>query len=256
MLLSAYGLNSMTDLLQGTEGKDVNALTITQNIASLVRADMVTQRLERNWQVKYLPAIGSIAIIEPQKEDGFFQQYVMHTITTGWGIWRDAPINCLDEWGGFVYFGTLDGRVMKMNVDVDEVKITPDPENPINGTPIDFSILTTFQDFGEPALFKRGKYIRPQFVAQVEPKTTTRFRYDYKLDELTNLNSEILSLGSTWDVNDWDQAIWAGQQPIGFDQIVGGWGMGRNVAVAMRGNSTTRTTLVSWDVMWDSGAPI
>jgi hypothetical protein len=256
MLLSAYGLNSMSDLLQGTEGKDVNALTITQNIASLVRADMVTQRLERNWQVKYLPAIGSIAIIEPQKEDGFFQQYVMHTITTGWGIWRDAPINCLDEWGGFVYFGTLDGRVMKMNVDVDEVKITPDPENPINGTPIDFSILTTFQDFGEPALFKRGKYIRPQFVAQVEPKTTTRFRYDYKLDELTNLNSEILSLGSTWDVNDWDQAIWAGQQPIGFDQIVGGWGMGRNVAVAMRGNSTTRTTLVSWDVMWDSGAPI
>jgi len=256
MLLSAYGLNSMTDLLEGTDGKDINALTITQNVASLIRADMITQRLDRNWMVKYLPSIGSICIAEPQREDGRFQQYVMHTLTTGWGIWRDLPMNCSEDWNGFVYFGTLDGRVMKMDVELDNSLITPDPVNPINGEPIDFSILTTFQDFGEPALFKRGKYVRPQFLAQIEPKTTTRFRYDYNLSELTNLNAEILSLGSRWDIDNWDEAIWAGENPKGFDQIVGGWGMGRNIAIAMRGNSTTRTTLVSWDVIWDSGAPI
>lgn len=143
-----------------------------------------------------------------------------------------------------------------MDVDIDEVLITPDPESPINGTPIDFSILTTFQNYDEPALFKRGKYVRPQFVAQIEPKTTTRFKYDYDLAELVNLNAEILSLGSRWDVDTWDNAIWAGEEASGFDQIVGGWGMGRNVAIAMRGNSTTETTLISWDVIYDSGGPI
>ncbi len=164
-------------------------------------------------------------------------------------------MECFDEWIGKVYFGTVDGRVCVMDVTVDDVKITP-PAEGLNGNPIKFSILTTFQNFNEPALFKRGKYIRPQFLSTQEPAVTSKFRYDYDLGEVLNTTNLGQLQGGLWDVGLWDVALWETGVPNGYAEVTGGWGLGRTVAVAMSGETRAETTLINWDVIWDTGAPL
>ena len=178
----------------------------------------------------------------------------MNTTITGWGLWRDVPIECFDEWNGKVYFGTTDGRVMVMDVFVDDQKITPTSE--FNGEPIKFSVLTTFQDYGQPALFKRGQLCRPEFVSSVKPNFTTDFRYDYDLAEVINTATSDPATTSVWDVGLWDSAVWARGIIEGQSELTGGFGLGRTVAISMSGNCRNETTFIGWDVIWNTGGPI
>ena len=54
----------------------------------------------------------------------------------------------------------------------------------------------------------------------------------------------------------WDQAIWFTGIPEGYNTILGGTGMGRMIAIATKGRAVSETTLISWDVIWDSGGPL
>lgn len=253
-LLSVYGLISMDDLIRGVDGKNINAQTNTIKIAPVIRRHMEDYRNERGWEVNSIPGQGNIIIGTPKNINDVYLQYAMNTTTEGWGIWRDVPIQCFAEWAGKMYFGTEDSRVMVMDVTVDNALITPESET--NGDAISFSILTTYQNYGEPALMKRGKYIRPQFVSTSRPNVTVQFRYDYDLAEVLNTESTGLTSDSLWDIGLWDVAIWTSGALSGFHRIRGGWGIGRNVAIAMSGNTRFPTTLVSWDVVWDTGAPL
>lgn len=255
-MLSSYGLITMDELIKGVDGKDINAFTQSQKIAVFVRDQMADLRLDRGWNVKLLPSQGLLMINQPVKASGVFQQFVQNTTTQGWGFWRDLPALYFEEWLGRSYFSTADGRVVVQDVNIDEVLITPDPGSPINGKPIDFSILTSYQSLGMPAVFKRGKYLRADFIARESPTQSSLFRYDYDISEVTNLNTTQLNTVGQWDADLWDQGFWGTNIAEGFEQLQGGWGMGRYVAISMRGNSTTETTLIGWDIVWDAGSPI
>lgn len=254
LLLSVYGLIGMGDLVVGVDGKDVGALTETQKISFIIRQQMEETRNEEGWDVRFIPSQGAILIAEPEREDGTFRQYFFNTSTRGWGYWRGVPINAFDEWKGEVYFGTKEGKVYIMDANLDNVLLSP-PPGP-NGTPIDFSMLTTYQDLGEPALFKRAKYVRADFVASVAPTVTTKVLFDFNLNEVTQLDPNLFVGGARWDAELWDQALWTSGVPEGFNTLAGSWGLGRYVAIAMRGNSNTSTTLIGWDLVWDTGAPL
>jgi len=243
-LLSIYGLTAMDEIIRGVDGKNINAQTESAKIAVVIRQAMERYRDNDGWDVKLLPAQGTILISQPVQDDGVYLQYALNTVTSGWGIWRDVPIEAFDEWNGNVYLGTLDNRIMVMDVNVDNALITP-VASP-NGLPINFSVLTSFQDYGQPAQFKRGKYIRPDFLSDQQPSFTANFRYDYDLSEILNTDSNPLTVGSFWDFGLWNSAIWNGDRLTGFNRISGGWGLGRAVAIAMSGKSITRTTLVAW----------
>lgn len=254
-LLSIYGLTSMDEIIVGVDGKNARAQSDAGKIAIILR-----QAMERNinfdgWQINYLPAIGSILINSPPNADGSYIQYVFSVTVNGWGFWRDVPMLCFDEWDGKIYLGTLDGRVMVMDTFVDNAQITP-PPNQLNGDPVKFSILSNFQHYGEPSLFKRGKYIRPQFIATSRPAASCKFRYDYNLAEMINFRVVTTGQVGVWDLSLWDQAIWASDVPDGFNQPQGGNGYGRTIAIAMAGESRTETNFVSWDVSWDTGGPM
>lgn len=253
-ILSAYGLTSMNELVVGTDGKNQDASEETKKISLLVRDSMEQVRLDNGWGVRLLPSQSNLLISRPQENSESYIQYVRHTTTQGWGLWRDVPMNCFEEWNGKVYVGTKDLRVLVMDVTVDNQLITP--VETINGDSIRFSVLTNYQDFGEPALNKRGKYARPYFLATQTPESTTKFRYDYDLSEVINNNTDPAFTGSEWDVGEWDSAIWGTSSLTAKSPVTGGFGMGRNVALAMSGTSRVETTLISWDVVWDTGAPI
>lgn len=254
-LLSIFGLISMDEIIVGVDGKNAKAESESAKIAIIIRNAMERFRDVDGWDVAYIPAQGIILISSPKRENNDYIQYASSLTVEGWGIWRDVPVQSFGEWNGKLYFGTPDGRVMTMDTFLDNVKITPVPDE-ANGAPINFSVLTTFQDYGEPSLFKRGKYIRPQFVSQDRPAVTCQFRYDYDLTEVINTAVLNLSTVGFWDSGIWDSALWGSRTPRGYAPIGGGWGMGRNVAIAMTGATKAETTLVSWDVVWDSGAPL
>ena len=255
MILSAYGLIAMSDLIEGVDGKDAGEFTQTLQISSILRNQMKDTRDLEGWDVRLIPSQGNLLISSPQQKNGTFRQYARNTTSEGWGFWREIPINTFDEWAGNVYFGTKEGKVYIMDVFLDNVKITSPPEE-INGTPINFSILSTYQTIGEPTLFKRGKYIRADFVATVAPVVTLKFRYDFDIEEILNESGSQINKAAQWDIDRWDAAIWNTTTPFGNNQLTGGWGMGRYIAIAMRGNSNTQTTFIGWDVIWDSGAPL
>jgi hypothetical protein len=259
-LLSVYGLISMNDLLNGVDGKNINADTSTYEIAAIIRFAMEPRRNELSWQLNNIPSQGSLLICSPINQNQRYIQYAYDYTQQGWGLWRSVPMLCFDEWRGVVYFGTADSRVCAMNVNIDNIQIN-DPPTGTNGTAIPFSILTTYKHLGEPSRFKRGKYIRPQFVAASPPVFTTSFRYDYDLSEVQNTGGSAALGDGLWDdgsntLGTWNQSNWAEGLGIGQDRVDGGWGIGRSVAVAMSGNSRTDTTLISWDIVWDWGEPL
>ena len=253
-LLSVYGLISMDDLVRGVDGKNIGAATETVKIAAIIREAMQSYRNEPGWDVKSIPSQGSLLISSPQRVDDEYIQYAMNTTTSGWGLWQGVPINSFDEWNGKVYVGTKDNRVLVMDVSVDNALITPVGE--LNGEAIPFSVLTTFQDFGAPAQFKRGLMCRPDFLATVEPNVTVGYRYDYDLSPVQNTSFTGPTISSLWDIGLWEASVWSTGIPAGQNVLKGGFGIGRAVAIATSGNCRVETTFIGWDVIWNSGGPM
>ena len=58
--------------------------------------------------------------------------------------------------------------------------------------------------------------------------------------------------GSVWDSAIWDADVWGGSF-VPEARLIGASGIGREVAIAVRGTSASRMTLTGIDVMYDMG---
>jgi hypothetical protein len=56
-----------------------------------------------------------------------------------------------------------------------------------------------------------------------------------------------------WDTGVWNTATWGSGASTAWGSATGGDGIGRSLAVAIRGSSTAPTVLISTDVMWNTG---
>ena len=256
-LLSVQGLMSMDEIIRGVDGKNDRADIASRKIAYYIRPFLQEYKNENGWELRLTPSIGQLIVNAPPRVDGVEIQWVKNTTMDSWGLWRTVPMFCVDEWRGEVYLGDGQGRVLIMDNFVDNELITPPPVG-INGQAIPFSVLTSFSTYDSPTLFKRGKYIRPQFLATSAPSVTTAFRYDYDLLEELNTTPAPTPTGSIWDGLEalWNLTEWDNSVPEGYADVKGGWSMGRTVAIVMTGRSIADTTFISWDVVYDVGAPL
>ena len=259
-LLSIYGLNSMGELLRGVDSAQMfNSRDTTSPSAKI--SSIIQQRLsqtidEYGWSVKVIPTEGGLLVDSPTISPQVDIQYFYKTTTASWGLWRGVPMLCFDTYGDSVYIGTADSRVMVMDVNVDNALIDP-PEGEFNGMAIPFSTLTSYRGLGRPALYKRGKFIRPDFVGSTYPDISVAARYDYDLREALLIPDPVPSANqqSKWDVGIWDQAVWGGSG-LGWSEVEGAWGLGRYVAIAMVGEAREELLFVGWDFTFDSGGPM
>lgn len=250
-LLSTFGLTQMSDLLRGVDPRASEVDSIGAKIAPLIRRDMLTYRNESGWDIKYLQTQGIIMLTTPKRLDGQYLQYVYNVSVGGWGLWRGVPITSVDVWENSVYFGTEDGRIMVMDVDKDQVLI--DPPGEINGVEIEFSMLHNYLDLDDPSLYKRGTFIRPDFLSELKPTYATKFLYDYDNSEITTIPPSDVNALAQWDISNWDEAFWTNSALKHFDKVSGGTGIGRYVSVAIKGRAISGTLLASTDVTWDTG---
>jgi hypothetical protein len=253
LLLSAWGLVSMSDLLQGVDARD-SASSLAFKISKPIRQALSSTLNEYGWEPLFVPAIGSLIVMSPQAPSTKYQQYVMNIATESWGYWRGVPGDCMVEWNGKIYFGTSDSVVHVMDVYRDGVTLTP-PVSGDNGDPIEFSLLTSYQKYGQNGLFKQVQLIRPDMLSSNVPTYQTKALYDYEVGELVQVPLIETSDESLFGSAIWDAAIWSSGVAVNSNRLIGSGGLGRAIAIACRGECLDETRLVSFDVMWTSGGP-
>ena len=260
-LLSAYGVSSMNDLLRGVDSNaiqsDAEGVSVASKVAGLIRERMAVSIELAGWDISPIPSEGGLLISTPTIDSEASIQFHYNFATQGWGIWRDVPINCFEEYGDTVYFGTADSRVCRMDVAVDNQLIDPvSPE--FNGEDIYFSTLTSYSSLETAGLYKRAKLVRPDFISTRPPTHSSTIRYDFDIGEGVNFQLTQPTLGkpAVWDISNWDQAVWGSSSGTTFPSIGGAWGSGRYVAIATVGTCRAETRLVGWDLIYDRGGPM
>jgi hypothetical protein len=242
----------MQELTSGAEVEDANRSQLGAKISRLVRLDMRDLRDKHGWDIRFVADQSSLVISTPLRTDSTYRQYVMHTAQFAWGLWRDLPYVCGAPYGGDILIGAPDGRLLRMDRGVDNIKIG----EPVNsGDDIGWYLLSTFTSLGAPALNKRVKFIRPNFsVTESKASVDCYAMYDYyTLEPDAPVQAPPTTNPNVWDTALWDAARWSGTDPLPYNEVDGAWGMGSDVAVAMVGRTRGECLFVGWDIMWDVG---
>ena len=247
MVLSIYGVTSMSDLLQGqTVGTEENYLTAA--VSPYIRSVMLDSRELQGWEINANPQEGIIIIDTPTRVGQAPLQFIMNMGTNAWGFWRDIPLSTMVPWHSGFFFGSQDiDRVWVFSGDADKVYLDPDTDGP--PITINWSMLSAYSSYGLPAMQKISQFLRPVFAADAEPAYEIVARYDFDIRE--GDSSPIFTGGSdsAWDVGTWDLALWAGGNVSQVNPL-GSSGMGRYIAYALRGSSSRETTLVAVDSLY------
>lgn len=246
-LLSSYGLLPISKLMSGQVVIDTS-IFVSRKITPLINIQMATARLQLGWEVKLLPTQNLLMISTPKQDNFNYVQFAQSLDTRGWALYRDFPYDTGDSWNGIFYVGTSDNRVLIHSGPLDNVTLA----DPDSGDEIEWSILTWYQDLQTPAQNKIVQLIRPTFTAEKAPSYAVLARYDYDLQEALAVPIVTVPTGDVWDVAIWDTAVW-GVGLATYNALSGGAGMGRSVAIALRGTSSARTVLVRFDLAFTFG---
>ena len=159
-----------------------------------------------------------------------------------------GPMVAAAVWGGRFFFGTADGRVCEHTGSTDGAGL-----DGAGAQAIRFSALTAFQGYGDASRFKRVHFIRPLFSSEsAAPNVLVQARFDFDQGEPPASVPGGFSVGSAWGTARWDRDVWSGGAVV-KQTLYGAQGMGRNVALALVGESMTPCTLVGFSIYFDVG---
>jgi hypothetical protein len=245
-LLSVFGVLPLSALLAGRDIAD-EEIYITRQITPVINRDMRNLWRQRGWEMTTFPSDNLFIVGSPLAVGQEPRQYVQNLVTRGWGFYRNVPYITGAVWQRNFYFGTSDGRVMLHTGGLDNV--SRDGEVSSN---IEWAVLTSYQGGEMPSYNKRVQIIRPTFTSSLKPAYATAARYDFDMGPILETPPTIGLGDDRWDFAIWDLNVWGGGQQVA-DRRIGALGMGRHVAVWIRGNSAVETTLIGFDIMYDVG---
>jgi hypothetical protein len=248
LLLSGYGIIQFSRLLKGLPVTD-EEVSLSSWINPRISDVLGASGSEYGWEVKAYPREQLLFVSTPKKVAAPHMQFVYHTGTRAWCQFVDVPYLTGENVGEDFLIGTADNRVYKYTGHVDNVQLGEDPEPPIA---INWAFLTTFQSMGEAAKFKRVHFFRPMFISGEVPNFIVEARYDFDLSQINTAPTGGLASTSLWGSGLWGSAIWGGGN-VSEQSIKGATGLGRHVAIAMRGRSSTKTVYVGSNIMGDAG---
>lgn len=243
-LLSTYGIASLQDLVQGVDFI-ADGRSPSVKINRILRVQVKERKDFYGWQMTVSPSDGFLQILQPWEFLNDSTQYTQNLLTQGWGFWRDVPAICADTWQGQYYIGGPDGVLYAYDGTVDNTLIG-DP--PIAGNAIEFSTLTSFQSIGEHGQFMRVDFCRTVYLSAGVPNVNTKTIYDYNiLGQADAASGSSVGPSGVWDTGIWETDIW-GSVDNGGSDLEGVSGIGRTVAIAMKGSSSTGMTVIGWDM--------
>ena len=250
-ILSTMGVVSLHALVAGKDVDDTGSL-VTAKISSLIRARMKTEANVDGWEISVYAAESQFIIstpIRPGSADKYLQ-YVFQFVINAWGFWRGLPIVSLEDYESKIFFGDEDGLVWTLSDGTDNRKIADTGGDDVLG--IDFSVLGSYQVYEAPALHKIGAFVRPTFQGEGPLSYGCELLFDYDLTELGAVSVNTEAGQSLWDTDVWDTAVWADTQNAEY-KTLGASGIGRAIAVGVRGTASTRVRLLAVDLSWMQG---
>ncbi len=248
-LLSQYGVIPLTRLMRGVLVQEEQA-QLSRNIAPLIADTMDSTRQSIGWEMKNVPDYNVFLVATPAVASETELQFCLSTRTQGWTLWNDLPYLTGEVYGGDFYFGDSNATVYKLVGGKDAVAAAG-----TGGIDINFSLLTTFQDYGDVGKYHRAQFIRTVFTVESLPGIAVSARYDYDMSGPPVAESAGAVSSALWDTAVWDVSIW-GASTRTVTRTFGASGIGRAVAVSLGGNSNGETGLVRIDLFADGGGPL
>ena len=244
LLMSLVGIVPLSRLVVGTDEATQGAYS-TYKVGNLFNQLSTAARDLPGWAIFIHPQDNALMALVPTTPGKPTEQLVMAFGTKGWSRYRDLPIFSAVVHEGDVYFGTYDGRVCRNEGFVDNVLLS----DPDSYDPVKWSVLTAYRNLGSERQ-KQVKMLRPVLLGNTtHPVYEARALYDWDLNEPTSPTG--ISAGG-WDGETWDVGVWGGDL-VPSAQVTGAVGMGRDVAIAIRGEATGRTVLVDVGVTFEQG---
>ena len=248
-ILTVTGLVRLSDILQGLMVIEENKF-VTYNISRFLRLSMREVSEEYGWEIGRSSQDGIIIITVPRSPLQMNEppvQYVLDVNSNAWSIFRDLDMRCTNENNEGFFFGTSDGRVMKMTGTVDEAKLDGSSSKGIK-----FSMLTHYSNFGAPANWKQVQFVRPWWIGDSDPAYRTKIMYDFFLGEIEDSPVFTGSNVALWDNAIWDIDKWT-VTAQNYWETLGAKNMGRHVSLAIKGETALQTTYLGADLMMTRG---
>lgn len=247
LVLTGQGVLSLSQLTAGLTVEDERVFYFTKKINSLLRLTFHQREDVYGYEINTMPRYAGTIVPTPKLTGERDLAWAYSYETKGWFMLRDLPINTIENWGTRVFFGDTLNNVWELAGVADRI----DP-GVSAGTPVEFSLMTTYQSYGAPAQLKRVHFLRPYWVGEALPQFGVEARYDFQLEESGTVPPFSPTAGALWDLSNWDNAVWGGGFLTQHDPV-GATGLGFHVAVAMRGSSVGEAAFMGIDVLYDSG---
>lgn len=254
IIITNLGVMSLAHYLQGLSLAD-RTLYATRNIQTLIQEEVQANSLSYGWQIVITPDEQAIILTVPQ-QDGTPVCYGAPYATRNWCYLTGRPSASMGVFLDKLYYvaaGTQ-SNLMEVTGSLDNVQLDGS-----GGTPIPWTIFSSFQGYDSPAVRKRVQMLRPYFTTTGAPpafSAVARYDYDLTPPPPSDVPAPAPGTGSLWDVGKWDEALWGGgalAALVPFQKLLGATGEGHVVAVALTGYAVQFTTLVQVDVMYEDG---
>ena len=249
-LASSYGVVPVSYLLNGANVADPMTY-LSRKVGPYLRNIVEEVLDERGWQLFVDPKDSLLYLSTPPRASFEQIDFVMYFADQAWSMSRALNRGHSAVWEGEVYW--LDRDVPKLFIEegtVDGVYL--DPATDGDPVPIEWDLLTSYNDLGQPAYIKRCHFIRPNFLSELAPSYSAEARYDYDVAENTSGIVQVVNDVGIWGTGVWGEAVFGGGATP-TSKTGGAGGMGYRVAIAMRGSTIGDTRIIGFDVMSDQG---
>lgn len=241
-VLTLDGPVSLTGVLPSA-GSAQRRATLTDKISDAFRTAHTIAPSNSAWSILEIPAEGIILMNVPGSTPGISAQFCMSADTGGWSKWTGIDAVSMGLFNDELYFGKSDGTVSKYGDTFAD-----------DGEPITTQLQTAFVAL-KGIEEKRYTMARPimQGPPGYNPAFVVRTNYDITPANVTTIT--VISSGSEWDLENWDDAIWdAAAVPITKWQSVSGIGSVASLAFSVA--TDIEITLQGVDLMFDRGGPL
>ena len=246
ILLSVKGLISINDLLRGASPINESVYK-TSDIQALIRPQLDLTWTDWGWSIGIHPKYNYMFVNSPRDASSHYLQFVMALSTESWGMFRDVPMHGYTVAGDKLYFGDTEGNIHIMDGYSDYVDSTGASDQGV-----EWSILSSFQNFSNPGSNKMLSMARPTFTGAGVPSYQLQARYDFDFADIGGSSTPVTVTGATWDAGVWDTDVWSGGLRV-TDDFRGVTGIGRYVAYALKGTSNFSMTFTGITLLWQSG---
>jgi hypothetical protein len=256
ILLSADGIFPLSFVTRG--GADflmASAKEYTTKIRPTVGDALRETYTLPGWQMINVSSERLLVVSVPQAPGYIDNQGAMSTSLNAWTVFQGMPVLSMAVVGGFLFFGTPDGRVMTYYGSRDELGFTGQP-----GREIRTQIQFAYSDFQLPGIEKQVKMLRPYFLSALKPTYFANVSTEYTYLNLPDgpLDAPPIPIGQ-WDLSQWDAAVWGGSldvRPTAWAAWRSSTALGVALSAVIYADLIAPTTLTQIDYMYTVGGPL